>query len=41
MMTPYVITAEEFEFVVPGQPEPFAVIRRLRVQGKVVFRAVT
>jgi hypothetical protein len=31
----------EWLLTVPGQPEPLAVIRRLRISGRVVFRAVT
>lgn len=31
----------EWVLTVPGQPEPLAVIRRLRVAGRTVYRAVT
>jgi len=34
-------TGTEWTMAVPGQPEPIAVIRRLRFEGRVVFRAVT
>jgi hypothetical protein len=35
------VTGTEWTMTVPGQPEPLAVIRRLRFEGRVVFRAVT
>jgi hypothetical protein len=31
----------EWEILVPGQPEPIALIRRVRITGRVCFRAVT
>lgn len=31
----------EWLLTVPGQPEPLAVIRRLRLEGRPVYRAVT
>lgn len=31
----------EWVLKVPGQPEPIAVVRRLRIEGRRVFRAVT
>jgi hypothetical protein len=31
----------EWTFTVPGQAEPLAVIRRLRFEGRAVYRAVT
>lgn len=31
----------EWTLVVPGQPEPIAVVRRLIVRGRTAFRAVT
>lgn len=31
----------EWTITVPGQPEPLAVIRRLRVRGRAIYRAVT
>lgn len=34
-------TATEWLLRVPGQPEPIAVIRRLRIEGRAAFRAVT
>ena len=34
-------TATEWLVTIPGQPEPLAVIRRLRIAGRVVYRAVT
>lgn len=33
--------ATEWTLTVPGEPEPLAVIRRLRIEGRIVFRAVT
>lgn len=33
--------AVEWEVVVPGQPEPAALIRRVRIRGRVCFRAVS
>ena len=35
------VTATEWLVAVPGQPEPIAVIRRLRIGGRVIYRAVT
>jgi hypothetical protein len=34
-------TGTEWTMAVPGQPEPIAVIRRLRFEGRHVYRAVT
>jgi hypothetical protein len=34
-------TAVEWLLSVPGQPEPIAVIKRLKFEGRVVYRAVT
>jgi hypothetical protein len=34
-------TGTEWTMAVPGQPEPIAVIRRLRFEGRPVYRAVT
>lgn len=31
----------EWYILVPGQPAPIAVIRRLRIRGRICFRAVT
>lgn len=41
MHQPYVVTTVEWLFSVPGHAEPVSVIRRLKLQGREVFRAVT
>jgi hypothetical protein len=35
------VSGTEWTMSVPGQPEPIAVIRRLRFEGRYVYRAVT
>ncbi|MGN6446015.1 hypothetical protein [Amnibacterium sp.] len=35
------VKGTEWTMAVPGQPEPIAVIRRLRFEGRAVYRAVT
>lgn len=37
----HLVAAVEWTLTAPGQPEPLAVIRRLRFEGRPVYRAVT